>query len=530
MRTGALADLKVWWDSVNSLEVCAQHRLEAKRLLSSLAWLGQHWARRLLTILSEFRFQVVPSHVHDELMGWATCLLATKPSEDMFKLLRDAGANHPDHQLSRVQRFRVCMNSDILENTGRKPLVVTPAAAAATKIKAVPRSLFEGDAGAPFSLGSGCLRSFSEGLACPSPGAYNLVHFGWLSWLQLGSIDLVEAALFSKLLNVGAIIANAESKSVFMIVASTVHGVVAWRLRLVRMGSWSFLVLHGAPDPMWELLVLTSHEGPWRVCDYKVIDPQQYSDKLRSMGLPTQYAIVLSVEGCDKRSPLAHAAMHTVVDFAAAQLGKLHKMLGVPYTGARPTKEQDLLRALTKSALPDMADEAVDDLIKKRVAPKQGPEVSSIFLEGDNAKLLDGVLEEDDAVDIAKYVAAGKAKRSKVGPRERRPAATTKKTKGTAAESAKGSGIANANRRPLPNPSQRGSSIEEAKSLMPPEATLSLERTWHSRWRVEYAGHRFSRSFGGAVTERSALMQCLRWAWDQAYLHAGAECPWELDG
>lgn len=229
--------------------MCAQERLEAKRLLSSLAWPFQCWARRILIILSEFSFHIVPPSVHDELMGWATCMLTTKPSEDAFKLLREAEANHPDHSLSRVARFRMCMNSCILKNTGRQPLVVTLVAAPVAKNKVVPQSLFEGDAGAAFSLGAESLKQFSEGPACPSPGAYNLVHFGWLAWLKLASIDLVELALFSKLLNVGSIVANADSKSVYMVVASSVHGVVAWRLRPVRLGSWSHLVLHDAKGP-----------------------------------------------------------------------------------------------------------------------------------------------------------------------------------------------------------------------------------------------------------------------------------------
>lgn len=124
-------------------------------------------------------------------------------------------------------------------------------------------------------------------------------------------------------------------------------------------------------------------------------------------------------------------------------------------------------------------------------------------MDGDNVKLLEGVLEEDDAADIANYVVVGKAKRGKVATKERRPAATAKRA-GTVAESGKASSSANANRRPLAVPTQSAFSLEGAKGLMPPGVSLSLERTWHKRWRVEYAGRRFSRSFGGAVTERSA--------------------------
>ena len=118
-------------------------------------------------------------------------MITTKPSEDAFKLLREAETQHPDGQLSRSQRFRICIASKILPASGRPTVPITNAAKNATKKKQLPRSVYECDAGEKFSLGPQSLREFSEGSAAPSPAAFNQSHAAWMAWLRLQDVSLM---------------------------------------------------------------------------------------------------------------------------------------------------------------------------------------------------------------------------------------------------------------------------------------------------------------------------------------------------
>ena len=79
--------------------------------------------------------------------------------------------------------------------------------------------------------------------------------------------------------------------------------------------------------------------------------------------------------------------------------------------------------------------------------------------------------------------------------------------------------------------------LESARAYLPPGATLSQEKEWHSRWKASYdkcvlPPYSKSCSFDphDADSARKALIKVLMWAWGQACLADWSWwCPWTFD-
>ena len=69
-------------------------------------------------------------------------------------------------------------------------------------------------------------------------------------------------------------------------------------------------------------------------------------------------------------------------------------------------------------------------------------------------------------------------------------------------------------------------------TLLPPEATISKQEMWHTRWRVKapYFDERAKGYVAGDVrSEYESLMQCLSWIWSEWVNLSGEECPYRFD-
>ena len=300
---------------------------------------------------------------------------------------------------------------------------------------------------------------------------------------------------------------------------------------MVKRGGWTHFHLHKPEKKPWEFIVVSALDPAWRVCEYAVLSPYRYAEKLHGLGCAREYVVAL--EKNDMSEPiLVFAARKGFIEFATVQLGKLHKVLEVPYTGQRPTRYEDLLRAMVRFALPKSPQAEIDGIVEKRMTKRDGH--PSVLLEEDNAELLEHVLEEDDAGDCKAFVDKTKenikltkakaAAKSAVDKPEAKKAAGGGKKKGEAAAE-----IVPRKKLPMLNPALPCYTMEEATTLAPSAASMSVETTWHTRWRVEYGGLRFSRCFGGRVTEKTAFLACLTWAWNQAEILEGIACPWDLE-
>ena len=75
-------------------------------------------------------------------------------------------------------------------------------------------------------------------------------------------------------------------------------------------------------------------------------------------------------------------------------------------------------------------------------------------------------------------------------------------------------------------------STDTAKQMLPLKATLTKDDTLHFRWKIAYPRLEppYSKTavWNGERSSRQALMECLKWAWDQ-HTHVTHEpCPYDL--
>ncbi len=178
---------------------------------------------------------------------------------------------------------------------------------------------------------------------------------------------------------------------------------------------------------------------------------------------------------------------------------------------------------------------------------KQVAEPESVLKHGDNADLGKEVLSDDEHDDLDKAVGkvkgskAAKAKTSKVN------VATPSAASGSSASSSSGGGAAESkadthpstrpaatSKKPLPASAGEGRyyTIEEVNSFLPQGVlgcTVTTETVWHKRFRGRYPGMVLvSKSFGGKVSEREALIFVLAAIWHMHEAKTGQSCPWDL--
>ena len=284
----------------------------------------------------------------------------------------------------------------------------------------------------------------------------------------------------------------------------------------------------------WRLVVLTKVDESWKACRIRLCPPIPV-ERNRSTAVGSADEPVASVSGQKVRPrilrqghPMTLLRMAAMLGFKGWTVPLLKKLLLLAEIGVTPeerkhlTKEREIIELLLAKILPDLSAAARADLLtKQRQAEQWNPtplDDDAVDAQG----LLEGLLEEEDVERISASARLRKARRE---------------ASEEASETAVPVPLAPAlrQRTPLPPlaPGQACYTVEEARGFLPavPGCRVYLETKWHHRWRVAYpkaVPTTTSRSFGGRISEHSALMFCLAWVWGHHSRLTGEECPWEF--
>ena len=339
-----------------------------------------------------------------------------------------------------------------------------------------------------------------------------------------------------------------------LVLRATQYGVLVWRMRLNRRTRGAANLFENDDDAKKLDIIVPEDISRWRTCAIRALRPAKLESVMRAGGVPSRGTHVgLAREGAVD-TMYAFAAKKAFPGLTVPHLKKAMKDLGMRFSARdRPKRLVDILRALIRRCLPDLSPEEVDELIAKRGCAVSHGEQASVLAEPGVLDMMGNLLDDGD-MDIAADAVKDSAQASERQRQETSRAQRASDAPGAASSS----GAAPPTPpplaapleapptpplappvvgRPLPPPHE-GAHVWSQEQLATFLPAVRGVRMWpgdayHLRWRVKYpakpphAGT--SRTFGGARSERSAILYCLMWAWrTHQHFHPDAVCPWEF--
>ena len=537
VRFATLKTLKAWWVRLQEVEEAATSDKWYQQLLVMLSWPVMQWPRRLLVALSEHDFEEVPSWVESQLQACFRGFLSTKITEDMFhELQRRENASEND-SLSRLQRWRVTCQSKLFKENDRPWVQPTSAAYTGATGRPLPKKLFEATGGS-CSIPDEELNRFKEWHSTPQAEAFNQVQYAWMAVQRLPRVRDLELAWMSQLMTPGCAVSHKE-KGGGIVLHANAYAAVLWRAKQVMIGGVRHFMYDVTGAKPINVIPIISAKG-WRTCDLEGVSPEQFAAHAAAHAQPAQPQVTLRATSA-AIPLLEHAALSGFRSLTVPFMQKLITQLDIipKGSGARPRTMEGVLNVLLPHCLPKHTPSELEEIVKHRCKPKAEELETSVLLAGDNAELAADCMEEDDARDAMQEVQKTKAKIAKARAERASSAKVAQAAASQGGTRASGSGAAASIARSVA-PLQDGQvaySLEEARAYLPKVAgcTLSMERTWHHRWRARYpkAGkfpeRQTSMCFGGSVPEQSSLLYCIRFTWECHAAATGAACPWVFD-
>ena len=187
----------------------------------------------------------------------------------------------------------------------------------------------------------------------------------------------------------------------------------------------------------------------------------------------------------------------------------------------------DLCTALVKHCMSGISSEKLEEVLNFRFKPTLSQlDRDSVLASEANQAAAEGLLEEDDMrIELKEDVS------KKVNPRRAKPQAEA--SSASAQESASSASGSSKARLPM----MSHITLAAARQWAPPTSVLGLDLTRHMRWQVTSkvkpeAPYSHSKVFGAGADElsqRAALIQVLKWAWQWHTAATGLESPWRWD-
>lgn len=266
--------------------------------------------------------------------------------------------------------------------------------------------------------------------------------------------------------------------------------------------------------------------GAWTNCPAKILPPcrMPVSGTDRPSGVSFTWQGAGSMQGL-----LLTAASRAFADMGVYFLHKLASKLQLrPAGGNRPATELPLVMALISHIHPDMPAGDVEQLARTRGGLKD-KSIDSLLLHEDNLQLLERSLDADDYDEMVRHKAEFSKQQAKLKAADSQARSVGRRSGGGATSSSTSRPFT-----PSAIPHCHKFTVAQAKEYLPPCASASKDAIRHFRWVVSYPRDSppFSTSKAwrtAGLSEREALMQCLRvvWGWHEA---AGGDCcPWVLE-
>lgn len=503
--------------------------------LKQIMWPGFVWVREQLIVLAECRFEGVPTEVKQSLTSLFRGWLTTKPIEDAMNVLTARMESNPMKKCQSKTRWHSLVTSSLVKDYDCKPPPVTQAVKQVA-LTALPASIFSATC-ADFSLGMDELKTISSDTTWPSPNAasWNQASYFMACLLEVcGDWGCVKTSWLSLLVEPGVILMNSTKPYCPVVVISVSKwGCLVWPVQgHVHAGrKWmSFTPASEASPRPWSFKVISSTTlSSIRAYPVKVSRPD--TPLRNASGEWVGDGVLFNVEDAQGGLQLpVLAAMRAFMPLTVQNMADLASILEVPLPSPRPATEKAWSAFLVNHYLPSLSQAERDAIICQR-GSRQTKQQETVLEHEENLGAVEGVVDDGD---LPKFEAVSKAKQ----PASAKSTATRAAGAPSAATAASSSGPGLAPATFSPIPGVKSVTPEWAKRYLPSATgcSLVLDERRHNRWMVQYKHkadppYSHSKAFGtqSNVTSRTALMTCLRWAWQVHSDETGQPCPWTLE-
>ena len=528
----ALGRLQEIWKWLLEAEELSLRQPAVHSHLQGMPWRYWLWVRETFILLEEARFKHVPFEVQYSLRGLFTGLLHTKLAEDSFKMLKTMASSNERGVLGRKARWAALLQSRLLTENDRPKLQV-PAGAKANAAAQLHNKTFDADV-QDFPLSQDTLHEISAS----SWNSKSVANFGLQSLflqccLTVRSWALVDLAWLALLVEPGTLLVPKASPSkAYLVVFTSQWGCLGWPVARMVRGEYDFFqaVQPTASNPQpWQFIAITdlvSH----RVLGIKAVPPLAQHDCNCSNGAPGGVLMRELSDGAMAEPMAKAAARRCFKGITVPRLRVFYDLLKVESEGRKPKLERELCAAMVKHLVPDITDVQLEGYMNIRLKPVASDlEQGSVLASTANQEAAEGLLEEDDMqTELKEFV------EKKVAPRKGRANAAA--PAGTAAAQVEASPAASSSSKSK-IPMMTHIPLSVARQWAPPTSALILDTTRHMRWQIQCRNkasppYSHSKAFGadGAeLTQRSALLQCLKWAWECHTAATGVVSPWRFD-
>ena len=485
----------------------------------------------MLIGLSENSFASVPAPVHQEVMAFARAMKSSKPADDSFNFLRDQEAGHKAHKLGRASRWHKTVHSGVMQDAGRKAVQVTDAGRFAAG-KTLPATMFMAKSVSD-TLDEELLQRFRQSKKPwgPKPDAFHLTADRLEALLQAkGDYSKLKRSWLALLAEEGSIVYRPGTNLVEhgLVLSTSEFGAVVWKVHGKRRGEFKFYVLKPAPGVHpWKQLQLWDDLADWRVTEVDALAPAVASAKCNHD--VEQRPGLLLVPRATK--PLLAAAAAKA--FYKLNFGRLRELattvLELEIPKPKPRSEYDWCRVLMKHVLLSQPDGSIDSLMEEWRGCKPKPSTWGMCLTEKGVEALDGVLDADEVEQVKEAVADHTAKSKGLQKACAQPSSSSSAPAGRGKRAPRlmkvglGKVFGRADARAL-LPMQGGIPVKGC--------SVQIDKKLHMRWIASYPNpfppYSHSCVWNDTVSERTACLRVIRWAWQCHTAATGEACVWEF--
>eukprot|EP00971_Amphidinium_carterae_P349207 6490898-Amphidinium_carterae.1 len=542
-------ELRAWVKQWRLMERSARNDTRLEAMLKALVWPSWHMVRWMLVTLEEHDFANCPETMTHLLEDMVRAPCTTKIVEDSFHDLRYAENQSPGNRMGHARAWMDCLNGGLLSAAERPRTPVVKRARSTGET--LPKSMFDAVSHTP-SVPAEMMRSIMHGCSwySPSPLAYKHISLMWQACLTAGeNLHLLQSTWQSLMLVPGCIAASLENTG-GLIIESTPWGVLY--VPLARVGQKKgveeeFVAKISSDMPFVRFAVVYDiSQGKVKTC--VALPPKRVPESAAASTTAAAATTTTATSGSsgatvthspsklfggirlltreNKVSALVNCARQGFPDITTQFLKKIIVLdcAGVPKEKRKgATRERDVFNLLVRSVLSAADDAEVDRLWSVR---KHGSDSDPSPFEYTDIpeEFINDYIDEDEASEVLAELRRRSA---------RRRAQTCASASGASVAPPVGPDAAQ-RRKPLPplDENELGITVECAKQYVPIGCNLTRELKWHRRWRVHFPKkgppNMKTASWSERVTERAALLEVLRWAWNQAELLGGAPCTFDL--
>jgi hypothetical protein len=477
----------------------------------------------------------------ERLGKWASTWLSSEINENGFRVLRKSSRASDNNAMSRPQRWAQLVESSLIIDHGREPVIVSPSARlVGLGVSTNDNSLYSADTVHENDMPHERYASITADPDCYphlTPQAFHANGLRWVAYVESSSFTAMQHAWYSIMLQPGWLVRNAAKRISGVVVQATQHYAVVVKVKLIDQTSRTLVwdVENAACSSMFSVISVDSMLPCWQILQTTGVAPWKV---LSTCGVNGAFQFAMQPSSGSMLLGVAAARIGfrgLTVDW----LEKLFKEAGV--LGKRPAREADLVRSLVKHYLPDVTDAEMDAILEARKSGLSEP-IQSVLTHGPNLELALDAIPVDDADEVEKSVKKRKTPSDVPEP----PASPSRGSGPSGLPPPRPPGgqpvlriahCAPRIRNLLPRPmADDRLTIDWARTLVPQgrQCRLDIDETLHHRWKLEYTTSNteeqqiFTRVWNADRTALQALVQCVEWAWARHFKICGEKCPFVI--